>query len=562
MKHSSLFLLAGFVFLGGVVDAATFYMNADGTEDCANLQECSGLMSGGDTLIIRDGVYAGNENVMDFDNRLPSGNSSSYTLVKAEHDGKVIFDGEGVRSPLQIYGGGGAGDISYIQFEGLGVCNSSSNLISIINANHIKMFRCFCYDTTYVGHGGDGFAVGSSSYVLLEDCWSWGDARKHFYAAKSAEKVIFRRCVVRHDRHFDYFDQEAFKLYDCKETEVQNCISIDGDQENYYTGGTAAARSYGIRDTAEGFSLENTFVRGCISVGNTGMMGALGSNYNPTKFIDFIHWDSVWGNRLRGSGAVFDHCTLGNVSGDGTLSPLAYLEANDPITNSVLYRSYRGIWNAVGNDYNSLYGIDVEYTGSAAGTHSYCDANSNPVDPMDGDPGNGVPALKYLPRIEDGSDLDGTASDGGNRGATILYRIGWNGTLWGDLGYNETTSEPLWPFPNEDLIKEQMSEYYYDNESDGLEPLRGGRGFCANGTGLYGGNITLTSYIWEYLGNPCPPEICDYAPAYHQADLNDDGVINMPELMVYIARWKADNGVSRKEVEEARGIWFSGGVYL
>jgi len=45
------------------------------------------------------------------------------------------------------------------------------------------------------------------------------------------------------------------------------------------------------------------------------------------------------------------------------------------------------------------------------------------------------------------------------------------------------------------------------------------------------------------------------------ADLNDDGVIDMPELMLFIARWKAGDGVSKAEVEEARDIWFVGGVY-
>jgi len=36
------------------------------------------------------------------------------------------------------------------------------------------------------------------------------------------------------------------------------------------------------------------------------------------------------------------------------------------------------------------------------------------------------------------------------------------------------------------------------------------RGFAGDGNGLYGGSITLTSYIWEYLGNPCPSDICNY----------------------------------------------------
>jgi len=47
----------------------------------------------------------------------------------------------------------------------------------------------------------------------------------------------------------------------------------------------------------------------------------------------------------------------------------------------------------------------------------------------------------------------------------------------------------------------------------------------------------------------------------HKADLNDDGSISMPELIAFIARWKANDDVTKAEVEEARGIWFSGGVY-
>jgi len=36
----------------------------------------------------------------------------------------------------------------------------------------------------------------------------------------------------------------------------------------------------------------------------------------------------------------------------------------------------------------------------------------------------------------------------------------------------------------------------------------------------------------------------------------------MPELMSFIARWKADsNDVNKTEVEEARNIWFGGGGY-
>ncbi|MEA1924242.1 MAG: fibronectin type III domain-containing protein, partial [Candidatus Altiarchaeota archaeon] len=47
----------------------------------------------------------------------------------------------------------------------------------------------------------------------------------------------------------------------------------------------------------------------------------------------------------------------------------------------------------------------------------------------------------------------------------------------------------------------------------------------------------------------------------HKADINDDSVISMRELIAFIARWKANDGVSKAEVLAARDIWFTGGVY-
>jgi len=57
----------------------------------------------------------------------------------------------------------------------------------------------------------------------------------------------------------------------------------------------------------------------------------------------------------------------------------------------------------------------------------------------------------------------------------------------------------MWPFPNEDLIKAKMKAYSF-TDSNGA--VSGKRGFCADGKQLDGvSDITLTSYIWEYLGN-------------------------------------------------------------
>lgn len=90
-------------------------------------------------------------------------------------------------------------------------------------------------------------------------------------------------------------------------------------------------------------------------------------------------------------------------------------------------------------------------------------------------------------------------------GANVTTLIGTPGTLWGEPGYNTDTGVAMWPFPNEDLIKAKMKAYSF-TDSNGT--VSGKRGFCADGKQLDGvSDITLTSYIWEYLGNKMPAGI-------------------------------------------------------
>lgn len=96
------------------------------------------------------------------------------------------------------------------------------------------------------------------------------------------------------------------------------------------------------------------------------------------------------------------------------------------------------------------------------------------------------PSLQYLVLPE------------GENGATITHRY-HDGVV---------TDEVLWPWPNEARIKADFAESF---ENMPLEYQNADRGFVVEGTGLYGGPITLTSYIWEYLGHPCPSEVCEAA---------------------------------------------------
>jgi hypothetical protein len=104
-------------------------------------------------------------------------------------------------------------------------------------------------------------------------------------------------------------------------------------------------------------------------------------------------------------------------------------------------------------------------------------------------------SLKYLTRIEAGSPLKSKGSGGADIGANILYRYGADGAKFGDSGYNALTNVPLWPWPNEERIKLEMCK--------GIS-----RGFCTSEKRLDKINpVTLTSYIWEAIGNPLPKVI-------------------------------------------------------
>ena len=80
--------------------AATVYMGPN--EPVKTLRQAFKAIKGGDTLIIRDGVYTGRDNMItwspyntDFELCPPAGSDGAYTVIRAEHDGQVTFDGAG-----------------------------------------------------------------------------------------------------------------------------------------------------------------------------------------------------------------------------------------------------------------------------------------------------------------------------------------------------------------------------------------------------------------------------------------------------------------------------------
>ena len=466
-------------------------------------------MSQSDVLIIRDGTYSGPNNVLSQTQLPPSGLAGAFTTIRAEHDGLAIFQDGFIQMD-----GNPAAPYAYISFEGIKALDYT--MTYGVNLSYFKFSRCaFTYDETTPPSAGASFWIGAGcSYFLVEDCWAWGAGRYRFIAG--GHHHVFRRCVARYDRT-DWTDPMAnFTSYDSDYVAFQNCIAIDSDHEEFWLNTSEVAGTFYIHHGSE----YNT-VKGCISVNNhnpwlTGSPG-LGLAIENNLAIDIANIGEQTRADTYSTGAFsIENCTLINITGDG-LHPWGGSADSVTVVNNVLYGiggvALYGADLADGT-YNCLYNNTTDYYITASDINDYCAAQSNAIDPADGNPGNGIPAILYPVRVESGSNLDGTGYAGAGRGATILYRLGVAGTFYGEAGWDTETEDSLWPWPNEGRIKADMADYLYTGEivGGGTDTLSGARGFAAVGKQLNGvDDITLTSYIWEYLGNQIPPEIYGYS---------------------------------------------------
>jgi len=449
--------------------AATLYMGP--SENYTNLQAAMSAMSAGDTLIIRNGTYTGSSNTITTYNHPPI-SSSTWTTIKAETPGGVILDGESSRELFSFIPGTEVP--VYWKFDGLIFENSSTTGIQLARADYVKFTRCGFMDPEI---GSDAVNVQICAYVLFEDCYSWGAARYHFHFYNVNHSVM-RRCIVRHDRGTFGF-QIGFQVYNSAYIDVQNCIVIDSNQTSLYNS-PSQIYAFKVPQVSSG----NINFSGCLALNNAMDFGFVQAS--DATFTNCVGWGLTgsYGMLSRSTGTVtLNHVTFGNMGTDGFCGD----GTTKNIYNSILYGcTTAGLYNwgnGFTSDYNAFYGNGTNYSGVTKGSHDYCSENSNTINPL-------TNSLKYIVKVEDSSSLACKASDGGNIGATISYKIGKDGTLWGETDYNTTTTEKLWPFPNETLIRSKMCTYTGGGAN-------GSRGFCADGQ-------TLTKYIFEYLGNTMP----------------------------------------------------------
>ena len=453
-----------------------YYVNGSAADDSGTgsssspkkyIQSAIALMSanGNDAVVIAAGTY---EHALDSISTVRNGQDGAYNVIKAAVDGTVVVRNLALPNSA-----------AYVRFEGL---KWDSATVKSIRGHHLKFMRCAFSGGPANGNTstlsiGTNDADPGAHHILLEDVWAYGLGGRYNIIVFNSDKVVLRRVVVRHDGGWggNGSDPEAgITVYNSTDTRVENAIVFDSTAT--YTQYWEAA-FYHVKNASTTRAHAGTQIVGSMALNNLGG----GFAYDDLGPIEATLTDSVaWGNGSgitlndKGSGSPghsvrASGVTIGATTGHGVAmyggGPNTLDLRNSIVANvgGDLFRISNG---SLAQVFNNCY----------SPTSSACAQALNPST-------NG---LLYLPRIETGSTLASAGEGGARIGAHLVNRVGVSGTLFGDTGFSDVTATSLWPWPNEARIRADM-----------CIPALPVRGWCA-------GSASLTSYIWNYLGNGVP----------------------------------------------------------
>jgi len=398
-------------------------------------------MAGGDTLIVRNGIYSGKTN---FITNVKNGTASRYTVIMAESPMDVRIQST---TQLLYYDNMLGLDGNYIKVDGF-IFDMSGTVYpeynGFVGGNYNKIMRSIFKRSGDIDqYGGLLFIEGNDN--LIEDVAGVGACRYCFAQggpSSATQRTIWRRLVGRLDYSNSNQPKATFNSYgndnttEMRDHLYQNVIALDGQRPG----------SFGGEEKYGGF-------------------------YTPKRATNVRIFGSIVLNEAVGYYGMF----------------LREFNSVNSVTHSV-------IWNLPGSlSFAGSLKVDNGSNLTIGGTIPG-GASPDSISPVTGSLIN--------PAVKPATLLNNTP------GAVILKRWGVSGTRWGEAGYDQLTNEDLWPWPYQDKIKSVFREANPPPSGNSPSTNDTLRGFAANGVGLYGGPITLTSYIWEFLGTPCPASVC------------------------------------------------------
>ena len=538
--------IIGLFFFGGVmaptaVRAETYYISPNGNDanDALSLSSpiqtfvhAHNLMVGGDTLILMDGTYAEQLYPPSED----SGSTGTPTIFRAQNMGQAVIAPTTLRvdqetsGSLFVYSTNSATSHDFV-FDGLMVEGTGEHAaISIRSADNVTS-QTMTYNIAVKNCGAFGSAIDSNNAgstisltknSLLEDCFFFGFGR-YALSNYATHGVTLRRIILR----FDWWEGDSYKpndprdgiaFYNVENGIGENIIVMDmGGRPNSAHSGDMNAITVGGNDTGLAITgTSNTELLGSILYNNydqrygsvNGLMlnggsGAAGTPASPGDTHDVTINDLVVSN--IDSYGVYVYNNIVNVDIDNLTAMHAFtgLQVNSSPQNNV-----EGITidNSFGTN-NSNRGIvwDVNDTTPTNISVTNCSNQSNIEAAY-------APTVNYIPT--------NTPVVGHERGADVTKRY-VDGVK---------TNIDLWPWSNQNLIKDKMcSNIYLQKISDAINAKEGTNisylpGLCAT-------SKTITDYIWSALGNNCPSNVCSSANDT-RADVDQNSTINSTDAML------------------------------
>lgn len=330
--------------------------------------------------------------------------AAAWCTVKAETDGTVNVTGMNW----------GAGNW-YARVEGLKFTGTSTKSIT---GSFVKFVR-----TSFSGGPAAGNAVTlqigtndrtpGASNILLEDSWAYGAGGRYKILVYNADRIVLRRVVTRHDGGWKYDGQNP-----------QACVAI-------YDSTNVRAQDLACLDSAQGLS------------GFEAALYLVSNGTTATRAANNVV-----------SGAIVIDSPNNGIAAEGAAS------ASWVVQDAAVLRSAAGGFNTNGQ-------------GRLTVTRGFADVRGAPFAAWNGS--LSASSCIYKGGANSGASLSScsgtlpaaiTAPNALGQGANIAFRIGRDGTLFGEAGFEDLTAAPLWPWPNEDRIKADF---------DAVRPAFGGR---------------------------------------------------------------------------------------
>ena len=507
-------LLTGLIlFVASTAGAATYHISTTGNDANNGLSVANAWatfahadlqLSPGDTLLIEDGTY--DQHIKTTHVGTEAGGYITYKAVN-NYQAVIAPTVNNGHSTVEIMscpgcGGGYAAPLQkYIKLEGLMIravgANNAININSVDDAteaemtHHIIVRHCGFFGSSQEDNGSIMALGNGLKDSLIEDVFSYGKGRKAAEAF-GCLRVTIRRAVFRYDywEGDDYKPNDprtTFSGYNTQDSIFENIIAIDhATNPPGYAGELASFAASGNETPAGVSGSSNNSYLGLIVINNHGngvdTDGGSGDPNTGLVFKDILSWNCSEGGdafNVQGNddGSHYSFLTLGNSSGSGLrFDP----NPHAPITNQ-----------NVQNVFSTGHGINA-YLYTSSQVPVFINNTSTNLSDNDDNPEFDP---QYAPDISQ-RFLDPVKVAGHERGATILNRY-VDGVQ---------TNTPLWPWPDEDIVKQHMcdpADLAIVHRSDPNDSLFVGvPGLCTSGK-------TLTQYIWEANGATCPADICN-----------------------------------------------------